>query len=150
MEGIFEDDNIRELKQIFQGQSSMNEVMRDLHRKMDEIVGRQERALSVLTNIQNSGVRGGGGAPAQGGAMPALDTIRRDEVNAVLANQRELVSAARDIKNFVTDVHGKVSNIQQTQQRQPTATVQQVGGQGLSQDITNSIQEMKDGINNVR
>merc|ERR1719422_2546082 len=33
----FEDDNIRELKQIFQGQSQMNEVMRDLHRKMDEI-----------------------------------------------------------------------------------------------------------------
>ena len=27
MDGIFEDDNIRELKQIFQGQSSMNEVM---------------------------------------------------------------------------------------------------------------------------
>ena len=27
------------------------------------------------------------------------------QVNAVLANQRELVSATRDIKNFVTDVH---------------------------------------------
>ena len=45
MESVFEDDTIRELKQIFQGQSSMNEVMRDLHRKMDEIIGRQERAL---------------------------------------------------------------------------------------------------------
>ena len=44
---------------------------------------------------------GGGGAP--------VDTIRRDEVNAVLANQRELVAAARDIKNFVADVHNKVS-----------------------------------------
>merc|ERR1711902_77135 len=97
MDGIFEDDNIRELKQIFQGQSSMNEVMRDLHRKMDEIIGRQERALSVLTSIQNNGVRtvggGGGSAPVQGGGgVPAIDTIRRDEVNAVLANQRELVS----------------------------------------------------------
>jgi hypothetical protein len=51
-------------------------------------------------------VAGGGGS-----ALP-LDTIRRDEVNAVLANQRELVSAARDIKNFVTDVHSKVTNIQ--------------------------------------
>ena len=40
--------------------------------------------------------------------MPPVDTIRRDEVNAVLANQRELVSAARDIKNFVADVHNKV------------------------------------------
>jgi hypothetical protein len=47
-----------------------------------------------------------------GSALPPVDTIRRDEVNAVLANQRELVSAARDIKNFVTDVHSKVTNIQ--------------------------------------
>jgi hypothetical protein len=53
-----------------------------------------------------------------------VDTIRRDEVNAVLANQRELVSAARDIKNFVTDIHSKVTNIQQ---QRGQGTVQQVG-----------------------
>merc|ERR1719300_1943480 len=62
---FFEDDNTRELKQIFQGQSSMNEVLRDLHRKMDEIIGRQERALSMLTSIQNNGVRTTGGAAPQ-------------------------------------------------------------------------------------
>ena len=28
----------------------------------------------------------------------------------MLANQRELVTAARDIKNFVADVHNKVSD----------------------------------------
>ena len=33
-----------------------------------------------------------------GGGGPSVDTIRRDEVNAVLANQREIVSASRDIK----------------------------------------------------
>ena len=149
----------------------MNDVLRELHRKMDEIIGRQERSLSVLTaiqvnawacceqthphsvrswigdvrtwavvellpvltgssspllkygqlmfwksplyktwnyvNHQNTGA--GGRAPAApavgGGQVPPVDTIRRDEVNAVLANQRELVSATRDIKNFVTDVH---------------------------------------------
>merc|ERR1719458_1491398 len=119
--------------------------MRDLHRKMDEIIGRQERALSVLTNLQNSGVRGGGGAPAQGGAMPALDTIRRDEVNAVLANQRELVSAARDIKNFVTDVHSKVTALQSEKGR-GTATVQQIGGVGDSVVLG----EIRDSINHVK
>ena len=149
MDGIFEDDNIRELKQIFQGQSSMNEVMRDLHRKMDEIIGRQERSLSVLTNIQNSGVRGG-----QGGAVPALDTIRRDEVNAVLANQRELVSAARDIKNFVTDVHSKVSNIQQTQARgqgsvQPVGGSQQAGSGDLGY-VQTVMTEIRDSLNKVK
>ena len=46
--------------------------------------------------------QGGGGAPAPpSGGQPqqiGVDTIRRDEVNAVLANQREIVSASRDIK----------------------------------------------------
>ena len=65
-DGIFEDETVRELKTIFQGQSQMNEVMRDLHRKMDEIIGRQERALSVLTNIQNNGVRAVGGDRRRG------------------------------------------------------------------------------------
>ena len=127
----------------------MNEVMRDLHRKMDEIIGRQERALSVLTNIQNNGVRAVGGAPVQGGAgAPAIDTIRRDEVNAVLANQRELVSAARDIKNFVSDVHGKVTSIQQNQGR-GQGSVQPVGG---SQGAGNGdlITEIRDSINRVK
>jgi len=85
----------KELQQIFQGQSAMKEILADLHRKMDEIVGRQERTLSL---ISAGGVKapagGGGGQPAQ----IAVDTIRRDEVNAVLANQREIVSASRDIK----------------------------------------------------
>jgi len=153
MDGIFEDDNIRELKQIFQGQSQMNEVMRDLHRKMDEIIGRQERALSVLTSIQNNGVRtvGGGSAPVQGG-VPAIDTIRRDEVNAVLANQRELVSAARDIKNFVSDVHSKVTNIQANQGR-GTGSVQPVGGSPGGGDmgyIQQVISEIRDSINKVK
>jgi len=153
MEGFFEDDSTRELKQIFQGQASMNEVLRDLHRKMDEIIGRQDRSLSVLTAIQNSGgavaTGGGGGGSSGGGGLP-IDTIRRDEVTAVLANQREMVSAARDIKNFVTDIHGKVGNIQQQQGRQPTATVQQVQGQGVPQEIQNAIREMRESLNVVK
>jgi len=147
---FFEDDNTRELKQIFQGQSAMNEVLRDLHRKMDEIIGRQERSLSVLTTIQNTGARSGGAPPAQGGAaMPAIDTIRRDEVNAVLANQKELVGAARDIKNFVSDVHSKVSSIQQAQGR-GTGSVQPVGGAGGDTQMQQTINEIRDGVNRVK
>jgi len=147
---LFEDENIRELKQIFQGQSAMNEVLRDLHRKMDEIIGRQERSLSVLTAIQNSGVRSGGGTVQQGGG-PALDTIRRDEVNAVLANQKELVSAARDIKNFVSDVHSKVSSIQQSQgQGRGQGTAQQVGGGGPDPQLQQIVTEIRDGVNRVK
>jgi len=142
----WEDDSIRELKQIFQGQSAMNDVLRELHRKMDEIIGRQERSLSVLTAIQNTGAGGRApAAPAVGGGQPAVDTIRRDEVNAVLANQRELVSATRDIKNFVTDVHSKVTALQSEKGR-GTATVQQVGGVGDSVVLG----EIRDSINHVK
>ena len=114
--------------------------------------------FSILTSVQNNGVRtiGGaaqqGGAPAQGG-VPAIDTIRRDEVNAVLANQRELVSAARDIKNFVSDVHSKVTNIQQNQGR-GQGSVQPVGGGGgggADMSYINSvIGEIRDSINHVK
>ena len=116
---------------------------------MDEIIGRQERSLSVLTSIQNAGGRAL--PPAQGGAvpnLPAVDTIRRDEVNAVLANQKELVGAARDIKNFVSDVHSKVSSIQQAQGR-GQGTVEQVGGGG-DVKMQQVINEIRDSVNRVK
>ena len=41
----------KELQQIFQGQSAMREVLTDLHRKMDEIITRQERTLSLVSQV---------------------------------------------------------------------------------------------------
>jgi mannose-binding lectin 1 len=55
----FESDNQRELRQIFTGQSQMFEMMRELNRKLDEVVGRQERTLSLLS----SSVQAGGAQP---------------------------------------------------------------------------------------
>ena len=91
------DESQKELQNIFQGQSAMKEILSDLHRKMDDIVSRQERAFNAITSIQRGGV-----APLQPqvGGQPQMsgDSIRREEVNAILANQREIVSATRDIK----------------------------------------------------
>lgn len=75
-------------------------------------------------------------------------------MNAVLANQRELVSAARDIKNFVTDVHSKVSNIQQTQARgqgsvQPVGGSQQAGSGDLGY-VQTVMTEIRDSLNKVK
>lgn len=44
-------DQDKELQQIFQGQSDMKNVLHELHRKMDEIIGRQERTLSLLSQV---------------------------------------------------------------------------------------------------
>ena len=41
----------KELQQIFQGQSAMREVLTDLHRKMDEIITRQERTLQLVQQV---------------------------------------------------------------------------------------------------
>lgn len=45
----YESENQRELRQIFSGQSQMFDVLKELHRKLDEVIGRQERTLSLLS-----------------------------------------------------------------------------------------------------
>lgn len=47
----FESDNQRELRQIWQSQSQMTDVLRDLSRKMDEVIGRQERTMGNFQNV---------------------------------------------------------------------------------------------------
>ena len=89
------DESQKELQQIFQGQSAMKEVLTEMDRKMNDIINRQERAFNAISTIR------GGGAVPQGTGQPQIavgDSIRRDEVNAILANQREIVSASRDLK----------------------------------------------------
>lgn len=44
-------DQDKELQQIYQGQAAMREVLTDLQRKMDEIIGRQERTLSLISAV---------------------------------------------------------------------------------------------------
>lgn len=46
----FESDNQRELRQIFSVQSQAFDVLKDLHRKLDEVIGRQERTLSLISS----------------------------------------------------------------------------------------------------
>lgn len=49
-EDWFETDSQRELRQIYQSHSHMTDVLRDLSRKMDEVIGRQERTMGKLLN----------------------------------------------------------------------------------------------------
>ncbi|KDR19213.1 Protein ERGIC-53 [Zootermopsis nevadensis] len=140
----FESDNQRELRQIFTGQSQMFEVLRELNRKLDEVVGRQERTLSLLSSVQASGAQ-----PVATGQVPGqpvlVDTIRRHEVDLVLSNQNTIVNMARDIKTLTQEVHSRSDSILQNQARQPTAQVQSVG-----YDMVSVINEMRDGLNVVK
>merc|ERR1719411_2440344 len=109
---------------------------------MDEIIGRQERQLSLLST---GGVKVPSGGSGQHGQI-AIDTIRRDEVNAVLANQREIVSASRDIKNLVSDIQGKAGQLLS----RGTGSAQQVGGAGGAYDNQQMIREIRDNLNTAR
>merc|ERR1711981_1126067 len=119
----------------------MREVLTDLHRKMDEIITRQERTLSLVSQGSKAPAGGTGGQPQIG-----VDTIRRDEVNAVLANQREIVSASKDIKNLVSDIHGKTGQLLS----RGTGSAQPVGQTGNAYENQQMIGEIRDTLNNVK
>ncbi|XP_071551294.1 protein ERGIC-53-like isoform X2 [Panulirus ornatus] len=137
----------RELRQIFTGQSQIHEVIRTLHIKMDEIIGRQERTLGLVSAVHS----GMGGQVAPAGQIPAVpasgipgETIRRHEVDSILNNQRDIVQAARDIRNFVTEIHQKSTQLL-TNSQKPQGTVQPVG-----YDLHVTLNEMKEGLNIVK
>ncbi|XP_050723851.1 protein ERGIC-53-like isoform X2 [Eriocheir sinensis] len=138
----------RELRQIFVGQSQIHEVIRQLHMKMDEIIGRQERTLGLVSAV-HSGMGGqvapvGQVPPAQPvGGLPG-DTIRRHEVDSILNNQRDIVQTARDIKTFVTEIHQKSNQLLGNSQK-PQGSVQPVG-----YDLHVTLNEMKEGLNIVK
>lgn len=66
-EDWYESDSQRELHQIFSGQSQIVDSVKVLSQKLDEVVGRQERTLSLLSNVQSTlaivGAMGGQGQP---------------------------------------------------------------------------------------
>lgn len=147
----FETDNQRELRQIYQSQSAMADHLKDLSRKMDEVIGRQERTMGLLSiNAQQQGgvppPQIQQGAPPQAGVVPTYtDTIRRHEVEAIIQNQNQFIQVVREIKTVVNDLHAKTENVIQNQARQSTAHVQAAG-----YDVQSMIGEMRDGLNQLK
>jgi len=126
-------------------------VLRELHRKMDEIIGRQERTLSLIGassgHVQPSGqVHGHGQGQGQGqptGQPMMMDTIRRHEIEAILANQMEIVGSAREIKGFVTEINQKSNTILSNQGKGGN-------GGGAHFDQQTFFNEMRDNMNNLK
>ena len=133
----------RELQQIFQGQSQVFEAVKHLNRKLDEIVGRQERVLSLLSAVQT------GTAPVQPnqqhmGGAPQLP-LNRHEVEALLGNQREVVQTSRELKTLL---------LQSTQQQhQPNAQHIPSDAQPNAQQnqlIQQLLNEVREGVNVIK
>lgn len=141
-EDWYETDSQREMRQIYEANTHILDILKETNRKLDEIVGKQERSHSLLSQLQVGGVQTVGG---QHGQPVLIDTIRRQEVEAVLTNQNVILNTAREIKSFVGEVSSKAETIINHQLRAPTAQVQPIG-----YDYQSLISEMRDGLNTIK
>lgn len=143
MEDWFESDNQRELRQIWQAQSSMTEVLRDLSRKMDDMIVRQERTMGLVAGQPVQPQQPGQQQVA--GGVPMIDSIRRHEVDSLMASVNVLLTTVREIRVIAGEIHTKSEHIIQAQARQPTAQIQNTG-----YDVQSLMSEMRDGMNQVK
>ena len=65
----YESQDAQELRMIFEGQTFIHDTIRQLHQKLDEMMGRQEMTLSQVNNIQRQQGTGAGMPAHQGGAQ---------------------------------------------------------------------------------
>ncbi|KAK9890972.1 hypothetical protein WA026_013309 [Henosepilachna vigintioctopunctata] len=145
----FETDDQRELKQIFQGQIQIHQVVKELSRKLDEIVGRQERTMSLITQQASGLAHGQVPPPPPPGQVPqggyGADTIRRHEVDAMFNSQNQIAGLLNELKQFSHELKGKCDTILMNQAKAPTAQVQSVG-----YDTQSLISELRDSLNHVK
>lgn len=144
MEDWFESDNQRELRQIWQAQSTTTEVLRELSKKLDEVIGRQERTLGLLS-VSGNQVQQGGPPPTGGQQQQQQytgDSIRRHEVDSLLNANNILTQSMRDLKQQLNDLN---------QRTEVLIGNQKVGGStGGGYDMQSLISEMRDGLNQVK
>nr|XP_034322732.1 protein ERGIC-53 [Crassostrea gigas] len=142
-DSMFEAQEDRELRMIFDGQNEMHNTLKELNRKLDELMGRQEMVLSRVSQLTGGNVQ-----VAQGGAAPPLtmDTIKRHEVDQVMNNQMQIMNDARDIKQVVYDVQQRAGQIQGSMSTGGGAQ----GGGGIPQDIQSIIYKLQENMNFVR
>jgi lectin, mannose-binding 1 len=144
LEDWFESDNQRELRQIWQAQSTTTEVLRELSKKLDEVIGRQERTLGLLS-VSGNQVQQGGVPPPSGQQPPPVysgDSIRRHEVDSLINTNNILTQSMRDLKTQLNDLN---------QRTEVLISNQRPGGSaGGGYDIQGLISEMRDGMNQVK
>ncbi|XP_076438963.1 protein ERGIC-53-like [Babylonia areolata] len=109
MDSLYESESQRELRQIFDGQMGIQDTIKEVSRKLDELLGRQELVLAKVSTLSSGGQgqqvpqvqqQAGGGRQQQ----VYVDTIKRHEVDRVLNNQNDVLQQIRDLRSVVNDV----------------------------------------------
>lgn len=127
----------RELNQIFQSQGHLFETIKQLHMKVDAVIGREERILGLLSTIQT-----GGGLPAagQGAPVQGISPIQRHEVESILQSQRDALQVVREVKNHLLAIGSGGGG----------AAHAQGGSAAAAASYDPIIHEIRDQVNNVK
>lgn len=124
-EDWYESDSQRELNQIFSGQGQIVDSVKVLSEKLDEVVGRQERTLSLLSNVQSTMAVVGSMGSAQGqphgnnflliiymhllilsvyfniAQMPQGSAgMGRQDVDLLINNQNGIINSVREVRYY--------------------------------------------------
>ncbi|KPJ17356.1 Protein ERGIC-53 [Papilio machaon] len=141
----FESDGQRELRQIFQGQGQIHDILRDLNKKVDEVIGKQMNSLSMLTAVYSQSQ----GQPIQPGQapmqMPSLP-IGRQDWDALVANNQLMINTIAELKGFIIDVSRKSDSLL-AMGGAGAGAGGAAGGAAINPQFLN---EMRDNVNQVK
>ncbi|KAL0809885.1 hypothetical protein ABMA28_011364 [Loxostege sticticalis] len=105
----FESDGQREFRQIWQGVMTLQDSLREVNKKVDEVIGKQTNSLSLLSAVY-SHTQGQPIAPAQPGQppaqMPALP-IGRHDWDGLVANNQLMINTIAELKGFIIEIARK-------------------------------------------
>lgn len=106
-EKMYEAPEMREMKMILDGQNEIYLLVKTIAAKLDEVVGQQERELSLLTIINQRPSHN------QQGSTSQQNPIEQQDVAGLLSSQEEVVSHIRDVRSVLNDVQLRVSSLGQ-------------------------------------
>lgn len=123
----YENELDRQFRTILDVQNTIHGSIRLLDNKLAEILGRQERIVSMLSSTNNQ--------QQVNTQVKPVDTFNRQEVSQVMSQQNELVKNIRDIQSSINDIHKKTNSLS--------------GGQANSGDSA-ALNHIKDGLQTFR
>lgn len=130
----------------------MSEGIKEISRKMDEVIGRQENTLSLISRgipvqqqQQQPQVQGGQQQPVV--QQVPVGGLTRQDLDLLINNQNMISHSIRELQGTLQTVNAKADGIIQ-KQATGTGSVQPAGNAGY--DIQGLIAEMRDGLNQVK
>lgn len=110
---FYEDATQRELRLIYESQTTIYQLMQQMEQKLRDIQQQQNIHTSMLQQQQQPGAVAQQPAAGQAQAQAAVGGFTFQEKNEVLQVLRDLTSSIRDMKNYVNEIFTRTYNMEQ-------------------------------------